>query len=555
MDGETVPDFQVVNIDDDDYILVDDEGRSVEPAAEASLLMAVDVARVLHEQGGRGVSVEENEVSTGEQECVGIAITTDTDPLYLEAMEQAQMFFANSGGIEKSFDFIDTASDEPHEEENSGDANGQSGNDSDLEAEEEDGMECYGSRLHSDIGQDGDWMLDVILQRRRSRQPQTAPLLEEREGIDGDMHQLVGSSSISVGRPLEYLCRWVGYREATWEPRVWLEDLGYKLQADAFDKQQQSAVKRGPKKESIPRLPAKPVKLAFNFHRYWPDLITDIQQLLAESRYSLQRYAHCLPLAAGRAFIKQWSTAPKCRCPIRVFHGTRGICVKGILKKGLCVPGTEGVRVLNGQAYGRGIYTASNIDLSLSYASPCAGHQYLFVCAGLFGPGTPSFTAAGSQMYIFPSAACVVPFLLLEVQSCGHAQNVQNVEPKCVGVETILSSIDPSAQGSADGPIPVIRPGVSAKAALASASTPDGTSTATASGNTSVAGEDEAQKEPTARQRQNEARQILSRLPGHHVAAHAMTKKMIKKAPRYVKDFYARGLLVEKKIKGLNEKQ
>ena len=143
MDGETVPDFQVVNIDDDDYILVDDEGRSVEPAAEASLLMAVDVARVLHEQGGRGVSVEENEVSTGEQECVGIAITTDTDPLYLEAMEQAQMFFANSGGIEKSFDFIDTASDEPHEEENSGDANGQSGNDSDLEAEEEDGMECY----------------------------------------------------------------------------------------------------------------------------------------------------------------------------------------------------------------------------------------------------------------------------------------------------------------------------------------------------------------------------------------------------------------------------
>jgi len=64
------------------------------------------------------------------------------------------------------------------------------------------------------------------------------------------------------------------------------------------------------------------------------------------------------------------------------FHGTLPSIIPNIQRKGLLVPGTNGLSVVNGNAWGRGIYLASTPSTSLNYVRD---QPKLIVCAVLEG--------------------------------------------------------------------------------------------------------------------------------------------------------------------------
>eukprot|EP01006_Ploeotia_vitrea_P056812 TRINITY_DN68128_c7_g11_i2.p1 TRINITY_DN68128_c7_g11~~TRINITY_DN68128_c7_g11_i2.p1 ORF type:complete len:358 (+),score=30.61 TRINITY_DN68128_c7_g11_i2:35-1075(+) len=74
---------------------------------------------------------------------------------------------------------------------------------------------------------------------------------------------------------------------------------------------------------------------------------------------------------------RRWAQGNK---PEVVFHGTAPGNVSSISRKGLLVGGTEGIKIRNGAAYGRGIYVSSDFNTARGYGSA------VLICA-LFGGG------------------------------------------------------------------------------------------------------------------------------------------------------------------------
>jgi len=67
-------------------------------------------------------------------------------------------------------------------------------------------------------------------------------------------------------------------------------------------------------------------------------------------------------------FDLAWSNLPEHVTPTVVYHGTRVSNIPSIVRKGLLVPGFKsGIPVANGSAYGVGIYTSTDVSVSLSY--------------------------------------------------------------------------------------------------------------------------------------------------------------------------------------------
>lgn len=101
--------------------------------------------------------------------------------------------------------------------------------------------------------------------------------------------------------------------------------------------------------------------------------------------------------------------------PQQVFHGTSSLSLAGIIRDGLVMPGRGGVQVVNGSAYGRGIYTATYPQVN--YASHFdhlaeAGVFQMLCCAGLL---TPSVRRAGT-FAVFFDAALVLPCFLVTLR-------------------------------------------------------------------------------------------------------------------------------------------
>jgi len=87
-----------------------------------------------------------------------------------------------------------------------------------------------------------------------------------------------------------------------------------------------------------------------------------------------------------------------------VFHGTNSYNHASIKEKGLVVPGKHGVRVVNGSAYGVGIYLARCPRMSLSYVRQ---EPKLLVCAVLTGDTTKvtnhgNVLVAKDDAYVLP---------------------------------------------------------------------------------------------------------------------------------------------------------
>ena len=79
-------------------------------------------------------------------------------------------------------------------------------------------------------------------------------------------------------------------------------------------------------------------------------------------------------------FLEQWRSQ-SCK-PALVFHGTAAKNTLSIINNGLVVPGTHGVKVRNGSAYGNGVYCSPNVNTASWYATTMG---VLFACLALPG--------------------------------------------------------------------------------------------------------------------------------------------------------------------------
>lgn len=109
---------------------------------------------------------------------------------------------------------------------------------------------------------------------------------------------------------------------------------------------------------------------------------------------------------AARFKARKGSTAEQ-YTPLRTFHGTAAENVASIVSTGLVVPGKRGLSIVNGAAYGHGIYLAEDAHVSLSY---CRGQGFsgqggqtgrMLVCAALLGKNAPhgGWADAGNDSY------------------------------------------------------------------------------------------------------------------------------------------------------------
>ena len=89
-----------------------------------------------------------------------------------------------------------------------------------------------------------------------------------------------------------------------------------------------------------------------------------------------------------------------------VWHGTREANFKSIGAKGLLVPGQSGVKVVNGSAYGTGIYTASSPQVPITYTK---GDHRLLLCAILDDPAGVKTCGGGGDYKVIKASDFVIP--------------------------------------------------------------------------------------------------------------------------------------------------
>ena len=106
---------------------------------------------------------------------------------------------------------------------------------------------------------------------------------------------------------------------------------------------------------------------------------------LFTSGFQPTRYARMNTLYV-ESFLKRWEQRKETHFPVIVFHGTRLANLNSIHSSSLLAGGTKGVRVVNGTAYGNGVYSATTTGLPLSYGE-C---RTLLLCAGLVPIATMS---------------------------------------------------------------------------------------------------------------------------------------------------------------------
>ena len=90
--------------------------------------------------------------------------------------------------------------------------------------------------------------------------------------------------------------------------------------------------------------------------------------------------------------VKNFSSTPEI-----VYHGTAEGNLPSIVSKGLLMPGTENVRVVNGSDYGAGIYVGTRPATSMGYSNTCK----LLVCALIPGMKVSALQANGRKYELY----------------------------------------------------------------------------------------------------------------------------------------------------------
>jgi len=102
------------------------------------------------------------------------------------------------------------------------------------------------------------------------------------------------------------------------------------------------------------------------------------------------------------------NTVPRQPSIRAVFHGTPSSNVQSILEHGLLIPGTPqgnraGVQMLNGCAYGSGVYTSTAVNMSRAYMR---AHSQMFIC-GLIDNVQNVYCT--SQILVVQDASLILP--------------------------------------------------------------------------------------------------------------------------------------------------
>ena len=105
-----------------------------------------------------------------------------------------------------------------------------------------------------------------------------------------------------------------------------------------------------------------------------------------------------------------------------VYHGTAVNNLPSIVTKGLLMPGTEGVRVVNGSAFGVGIYVGTSPVVSLSYSNS----SKLLVCALI--PGLKSTVMSGTKYQIYDGGTFYVVKNASQLLPCYVVNLIYNQE-------------------------------------------------------------------------------------------------------------------------------
>jgi hypothetical protein len=85
--------------------------------------------------------------------------------------------------------------------------------------------------------------------------------------------------------------------------------------------------------------------------------------------------------------------------PIITFHGTTDSkVVENIFRIGYIVPGTNGIRIAHGSAYGNGVYSSPHFDKAMYYTKPDGSHVYVLI--NLVFPGKTKLVPPAASGFV-----------------------------------------------------------------------------------------------------------------------------------------------------------
>jgi hypothetical protein len=437
--------------------VVDDAGMSLPPEEATSLRMAFAAGLV----DGAASSADSGADDAAFQQ------------LHADAMTQAHAMFERFGGAAAfaaritSTDFAASSDDDDASDERT-DAPVDAGvaevdeygecNEADDEGMGMEGAEY--SRAHSDVGDDGEWVLERILNHRMGRNRGEC-------SFDWDS---AGAPSGSATRVREYQCKWRGYTEATWETAAALDRLGCGDEVAAYERIIRQRVsdalalsRHGPALQKYcPRsklVLAKQRELLRSLFPFSGRIADNIAKDLYQTGHCVTDVAFVAPAARTMEFFHHWGGNIEKIAPAIVYHGTREANVPGICAHGLLAPGVgNDVRTVHGAAYGVGVYTASDASTSVPYMCPAG---FMFICAGLVGRRFTTTRTGGSHMagrgtvphgfVIFQMSSHVVPLWLVRIGMRGAGPPVVHPTVDAMLARFGLTPVDPATAAAAHG--------------------------------------------------------------------------------------------------------
>eukprot|EP00038_Savillea_parva_P003993 m.132840 g.132840 ORF g.132840 m.132840 type:complete len:481 (-) comp11343_c0_seq2:71-1513(-) len=209
-----------------------------------------------------------------------------------------------------------------------------------------------------------------------------------------------------------WLIKWKYVTSPSWELEEDLVEEGHLPLLEEFRAKAAAAAAAAAPERPL-RKPKKSRPTVFDPCTFWPDFHKRVVRRFNDGNLMVTKILHCVPPSASAAFVKEWSSLRDEGVPVApamLFHGTDDRNWRSISQRGFFIPGTGGVRVVNGSAYGVGIYTGRNPGISCPYVR---GQQSMFVCAGLIENKFATSVHRAGDMVIFFRKEQVVPCALV----------------------------------------------------------------------------------------------------------------------------------------------
>jgi len=153
---------------------------------------------------------------------------------------------------------------------------------------------------------------------------------------------------------------------------------------------------------------ASTLNIPFDALKEWPDLERRVTGKISQSAPC--RFSHLEDIKSNylqKSFDAYRRKHPHLRVEM-VFHGTRASSHYSIRNEGFKVPGiTNGVSVINGSAYGVGVYLSSDPGVSLSYVRD---EPKMFVCALLVDY---NHVKQHGNIFVVTNPQCILPLYFL----------------------------------------------------------------------------------------------------------------------------------------------